>query len=80
MKQIQINFDRYQKPQKLAMHEWQDKCAKVCEKLDIPNDKRSQVFRWFKTRRDKVESCTRYLMENPKNNNFRYLAWMMNNL
>ena len=81
MEKIGEIFGKIERPkEKLAAYEWQDACAKVCKSLKIPNNKRSQMFKWFKTNRTKIEAVTRYVMENPKRDNFKYIAWMMSNV
>jgi len=77
MERVDFNTPRIKPKIKLAAFEWQDRAAKVIKDLGIPEKKRSQIFRWFKTQRTKAESSYRYLIENPKNDNFRYMAYLM---
>lgn len=77
MDRISFNPSKYRQKTKLAAHEWQDRASIVIKDLGIPKDKRSQIFRWFKMQRTKAEGHYRYLLDNPKDNNFRYFAYLM---
>ena len=77
MDRLKFNPSKYRQKTKLAAFEFQDRAAKVIKDLGIPEKKRSQVFRWFKIQRTKAEESYRYLLDNPKDNNFLYMSWLM---
>ena len=78
MDRISFNPSKYRQTTKLAAFEFQDRAAKVIKDLGIPKEKSSQVFKWFKTQRNKAESSYRYIQERKDiKTPFKYFCWLM---
>lgn len=61
-------------PKKSCTYYWQEQALKAIEYLDNPN--KGQVFKWYKTKEEKIEASILYMKErNIKS--FLYLAALM---
>jgi len=74
MEKISFDLSKYQQPKKAPTYYWQQLALDCLEYLEQP--RKSQVFKWAKTRESKLKSALNY-MKTRNITSFRYLAALM---
>ncbi|HEB28732.1 MAG TPA: hypothetical protein ENI05_13330 [Porticoccus sp.] len=61
MNNLNFNLNKYKKPNKLAVHEFQDRAAHMCEQMSVPKNKVSSIMKAVKKQRIKAEDAFDYI-------------------
>ena len=62
----------------LSAYEWQNRASQIVDKLCVPKNLRSQIYKWVKNDRTKVESALEYVTDNANvKSPLGYFIWLM---
>lgn len=72
MEQISFNLAKYKEKKKACHYEWQNRALEIFEFLGSPENKKSQILKLVRDKRDKVEAVIAYMQSRGIENIFYF--------
>lgn len=76
MQRVTFDLSKYKQPIQATAYEFQNRALEIIEFLNPPPNKKSEIFRLVKQKRDKAESVFRYMQERKIHNVFYFFKVM----